>query len=77
MVTGPQTVPNLLAGNYTVTGNTVVNGTTTFGGTPFSQVITVPVSLTPVNATVAYSAMTGQIPVTVSGLPGGSNPSIS
>jgi len=76
VVTSPQTINNLLAGSYTITGNTVVNGTTTYGGTPFTQTIPVPASLTPVNAAVAYSAMTGQIPVTVSGLPGGSNPSI-
>ncbi len=76
VVPASQTLVKLLAGDYTVTGNTVVNGTTTYGGTPFSQVIAVPASLTTVNAAVAYSAMTGQIPVTVSGLPGGTNPSV-
>jgi hypothetical protein len=76
VLTGPTELGDMFAGNYTITGNTVVNGTTTYGGTPFTQTIAVPASLTPVNAAVAYSAMTGQIPVTVSGLPGGSSASI-
>jgi hypothetical protein len=76
VVTSPETLNGLPAGSYTVTANTVVNGSTTYGGTPFTQTIVVPASSTAPNASVAYSAMTGQLEISVNGLPGGTNPSV-
>ena len=76
LVTSSQTIGDLVEGTYTITGKTAVNGSTTYGGTPFTQTVLVPASTTPVNASVAYAAMTGQIAVTVSGLPGGADPSV-
>ncbi len=76
LVTSSQTIGDLVEGSYTITGKTAVNGSTTYGGTPYTQTVVVPASTTPVNASVAYAAMTGQIAVTVSGLPGGADPSV-
>jgi hypothetical protein len=75
-VTASGTIYNLAAGTYTLTANIVAVGTTTFGGTPPTQQVVVPVSETPVPASLAYSAMTGQLTVNVGGLPGGVNASV-
>jgi len=75
-VTATQTFSNVLAGTYTVTANIVSQGTTTYGGTPPTQTIVVPPSLSPAAASVVYSAMTGQLTVNVSGTTGGANPNV-
>ena len=75
-LTASSTLYNLAAGTYTLTANIVAVGTTTFGGTPPTQQVVVSPSLTPVPASLAYSAMTGQLTVNVGGLPGGVNASV-
>ena len=75
-VTATTTLTDLAPGSYTVTANTAANGSTTYGGTPVTQNVNVPVSVTPATASVAYSVMTGSLGVTIGGLPGGLNPSV-
>ena len=75
-ITASQYLANLPPGAYAVTANIVSQGTTTYGGTPPAQVVSVLASTMAATASVSYSAMTGQLAVTVSGTPGGLNPSV-
>ena len=74
--TASRTFPNLVAGTYTVTASNVSQGTAAYAVAPSTQTIVVSASLIPATASVAYSAMTGQLTVTASGTPGEVNPSV-
>lgn len=53
--TGSHVFSNLLAGAYAISANVVTLGTTGYAAVPLRQVVTVPVSLTPIGAIVTYS----------------------
>jgi hypothetical protein len=76
VATATKTWTNIIPGSYTLTANVVISGSTTYGGAPATQTVVVPASLTAMTAAAAYSAMTGQLTVTIGGLPGGLNPSV-
>ncbi len=75
-ITSSQTLSGLLPGGYTVAAASVSSGASTYAPAPGIQ--TVPVSAgTTAPATVAYTIATGLLTVTVSGLPGGTNASVT
>ena len=69
LITRSRTVHGL-SGSTPVTGLFVSQGTTTFGATPHQTVLAVAPSLTPIPASVAYSAMTDTLQISVDSIPG-------
>ena len=76
VATATKTWNNLIPGTYTLTANIVTSGSSTYGGAPPTQTKAVVASLTAATATETYAMMTGQLTVTVNGLPAGLNPSV-
>ncbi|MCU0620882.1 MAG: hypothetical protein MUC69_05190 [Gemmatimonadales bacterium] len=78
-LTGAATLDDLAPGAYTLAAQAVTAGSTTYLPTPASQVVQVQASDTPVAATVAYASgpQPGRLAVLVSGLPGGTNASVT
>ncbi len=76
-MTGTGVVLGLTPGTYTVTASTVSSGVTSLGPTPASQTVAVPASLTAVTVTVNYVVVSGGLAVTIGGLPGGVNASVT
>ncbi len=75
-LTAGTTLTGLAAGTYTVTANNVSSGGYTYGGTPATQSASVTVG-SQQSLAVAYSAITGRLSVSVSGLPSGTNAGIN
>jgi len=75
-VTGSQTLTSLPVGSYTITASNVSGGGQTWAPAPPSQTVSVAANTT-TNAAVAYSPTLGGLTVTVSGLPGGTNASVT
>jgi hypothetical protein len=71
-----ETITNLAPGSYTLTGDPVTVGSDLYN-VPTPTNIVVAASTTPVTAMVQYALATGRLTVNVSGLPVGSNASIS
>ncbi|MEZ4456373.1 MAG: M66 family metalloprotease [Gemmatimonadales bacterium] len=69
-VTATTTLSDLAPGTYTVAAAGVTGGTTTYAPSPASQTAAVTGAAT-ASRTVAYSATTGSLTVTIAGLPGG------
>jgi hypothetical protein len=70
-VTGTQTLSGLTPGSYTVTADEVSAGGDVYAGTPATQSVAVAEGSTPAPAQVAYTVASGDLAVTVSGLPSG------
>lgn len=68
---------NLVPGQYSVTAAAVTAGASTFQPAPASQFVDVPASSSRVPVGVAYGLPTGNLIVNVSGLPGGTDASVT
>ncbi|MFN2317180.1 MAG: hypothetical protein ABR602_10890 [Gemmatimonadales bacterium] len=76
VLTQTTALAGLQAGTYQVAANGVTIGGSTWTAAPASQQVSVTNGV-PANATVTYTATTGAMNVTVSGLPAGANASLS
>ena len=77
LVSSTITLSNLTPGTYTVTAYNVASGTTTYTPNPKTQAVGVTTSSTPLSVNVTYALSTGALTVTVAGLPGGTNASVT
>ncbi|HEX6104466.1 MAG TPA: hypothetical protein VFZ26_02715, partial [Gemmatimonadales bacterium] len=68
---GSETLAGLAPGNYTVTAGPISAGAQLYAGDPVSQTVVVAEGSTPATAQVAYAVSTGNLAVTVTGLPAG------
>ena len=68
---GSATLSGLTPGNYSVTAEAVTAGSAVYAGSPASQTVTVAEGSTPAPALVTYAVTSGNLTVTISGLPGG------
>lgn len=75
-LTSSQTLTGLAAGSWTITATTVTSGPDSYAPTPASQVRTVTAGGS-ASATVTYAIATGSLAVTISGLPGGVDASVT
>lgn len=75
-VTSSTTLSDLTAGTYAIAAAAITNGGYTYSATPASQSKSVATGQQQ-TATVAYAVSTGRLTVSVSGLPGGVNASVS
>ncbi|MEP6689844.1 MAG: hypothetical protein ABJD07_01740 [Gemmatimonadaceae bacterium] len=73
----PSTLAVLAPGTYTIAAANTVIAPNTYGPTQASQTATVAIGLTPTAATVTYAVVSGQLTVTVAGLPGSVNASVA
>ncbi|MBA2663516.1 MAG: hypothetical protein H0U74_14605 [Bradymonadaceae bacterium] len=71
--TASATLNDLLPGDYTITGRTVTSGASSYSGTTVLSTVS---SGQQASATVTYTRLTGNLTVTVSGLPVGTNASV-
>ena len=70
-LTGSQTLSGLTPGSYTVAADLVSSGGDLYSGTPETQAVTVAEGSTPAPAQVTYAVTSGNLTITVAGLPGG------
>jgi len=75
-VTGGGTIPGLDPGSYTLTAAAITAGGHGYSPSPASQSVTVVAGTTPA-ASVSYALTTGTLTVTVNGLPGGADATIT
>jgi hypothetical protein len=75
-LTGSQMLSGLAPGSYAVSAAAVTSGSSTYNPTPTSQTASV-TSGTTASASTSYAVGTGALSVTVSGLPGGVNASVT
>jgi hypothetical protein len=68
-ISGNQTLNGLTPGAYTISAQSVTNGQSTYAPAPATQTLTVAPSSTPVQASVAYAQLGGNLTLTVLGLP--------
>ena len=76
VLTASGTVDGLAPGSYTVAASSVSAAGSTYAPASASQTVDVPASTSRVQVTVVYAQQNGQIVLTVSGLPGGTNSSV-
>ncbi len=77
VVTTSGVLPALVPGSYTLAAANIVAGGITYAPSPASQNVTVPVSQTPVQASVSWAASTGSLSLISAGLPTGVNAGIT
>ncbi|MGE0552282.1 MAG: CARDB domain-containing protein [Gemmatimonadales bacterium] len=76
-VTASATLTGLAAGDYGIAAGLVNDGAAVYVPSPADQSVTLAPSPTPVSRTVTYARATGALQVTVNGLPGGVNASVT
>lgn len=77
VVTASGVLAALAPGSYTLTAATIVAGGISYAPAPASQSVSVPVSQTPVQASVSWAAATGTLSLISAGLPDGLNAGIT
>ena len=76
-LTGPETLTDLVPGQYLVSATAVSTGSATYSPALASQSVSIVAANTPVAVTVTYALATGSLTVTVSGLPGGATAGVT
>ena len=77
VVTGSTTLAGLTPGGYQLAAQAVTSGGRLFTPSPSSQTVAVSAGDTPASAAVAYQGASGSMSIGITGLPAGTNPSIT
>jgi hypothetical protein len=76
-VTGPLSIVGLKPGTYSIEARQVLLSNATYAATPGTQVVEVSASTTPSLAQVSYALASGVLEIAISGLPDGTNGSLT